>query len=138
MEFSGGCYCGEIRYSVVGDIGGKAMCFCRECQKIAGGGPNVALTVPEAGFAYTQGTPRRFARADLEAPATREFCGTCGTHLTTRSPRVKGQVIVKVGSLDDPAGVYGMPQVAVYAGEKHAWHCIPEGVVQFERFPQRG
>ncbi|HET7191007.1 MAG TPA: GFA family protein [Pseudolabrys sp.] len=38
------------------------------------------------GFRYTSGEPRKFSRSDLESPVTREFCGECGTHLTTRRP----------------------------------------------------
>jgi hypothetical protein len=113
----------------------RAICLCRERQQIAGGGPNFAMTVDANGFAYTQGAPRVFARSDLEAPAWREFCGTCGTHITTRSPR-SPDLVVKVGSLDDPA-VYGMPTVAVYTSESQPYHCVPEGVAQFEKFPQR-
>ena len=84
---TGRCYCGEVRYRITGDIQMRAFCYCRECQYIAGGGPNVAAMIADDAFSYTQGAPRSFARPDLDTPARREFCGTCGTHLVTRSPR---------------------------------------------------
>jgi hypothetical protein len=137
MAFSGGCYCGDLRYEVTSEVAMRAMCLCRECQRISGGGPNFSLTVPEEAFAYTSGIPRIFARNDIDRPVGREFCGTCGTHVAVRSSRVAGHVIVKAGSLDDPA-VYAMPAAAVYVSEAQPYHCIPDGVARFDKFPQRG
>ena len=103
MSFTGRCYCGEVRYEAAGEPRFKGQCHCRECQYISGGAPNLVMVMPADGFRYTEGAPKRFARDDLEAPAVREFCATCGTHLITRSPRSPDVVIVKVGTLDDPA-----------------------------------
>ena len=127
MEVSGGCYCGEVRYQVSGPVLGKGMCLCRECQHVSAGGGTFAMVVAEQSFRYTQGTPRQFARSDLEAPATRDFCGTCGTHLVTHSTRAPKALIVKAGTLDDPS-VYGLPDRAIYVGEKQVYHVVPEGV----------
>jgi hypothetical protein len=134
MEFEGGCYCGNIRYRGHGKIGTKGMCFCRECQHISGGGGNVSFVIETASFTYTQEMPTSFARDDIDAPVLREFCGRCGTHIASRSPRVPGSVIIKAGTLDDPS-IYGLPSVAVYTSERQPWHQIPDGVPSFERFP---
>lgn len=116
MDVEGGCYCGAIRYSATGDPLSRGMCYCRACQHVASPGPNVILGMPAAGFNYTRGTPRQFARSDLDRPTTREFCPTCGTHLTSLSPRLPGGVLIKAGTLDDPS-VVGMPQVAIHTAE---------------------
>ena len=134
MKLEGGCYCGEVRYVAEGDPVMKAQCHCRECQYITGGGPNMFLAVPAGGFSFTKGTPKQFARGDLERPVTREFCPTCGTHLTTR-PQGFPAVVVKVGTLDDPAQY--MPQMAIYTIDKQAFHQIPDGMATFERLPAR-
>jgi len=42
---------------------------------------------PPAAFKYTKGTPKTFARSDLEKPVTRKICAECGTHLVTRPQR---------------------------------------------------
>jgi hypothetical protein len=133
MKFEGGCYCGEVRYTAEGDPAFKAQCHCRECQYITGGGPNFFMLMPAAGFAYAKGQPSAFSRPDLEAPVTREFCPSCGTHLVTRLPG-RPVVVVKVGTLDDPA-LYGGPQMAIYTIDKQAFHCIPEGLPTAERVP---
>ncbi len=133
MVYAGGCYCGALRYESSGDILAKGMCFCRECRHISGGGANVLMGMAASGFAYTQGVPSAFARTE---GVTREFCATCGTHILTRSPRMAGAVLLKVGSLDDQ-DAFDMPAVAVYCSEKKPYHIVPEGVRCFDTFPPR-
>ena len=133
MKLEGGCYCKAVRYVAEGDPVMKAQCHCRECQYLTGGSPNMFIAMPAAGFAYTQGEPAKFARADLERPVTREFCATCGTHLVTRAPGFPA-VIIKVGGLDDPSQ-FGGPDIAIYTIDKQPFHQIPEGVRSFERLP---
>ena len=134
MALEGGCYCGALRYEVTGDPLFKGQCHCRECQYISGGNPNVLMAVPEAGFKYTKGAPKEFRRSDLDTPVTREFCADCGTHILAKAPGVPGAVVLKVGTLDDPA-VFGSPQIAIFTIDKQSFHHIPEGVPSFERTP---
>ncbi len=134
MSLEGGCYCGALRYETTGDPLFKGQCHCRECQYISGGNPNVLMAVPEAGFKYTKGAPKQFRRSDLEAPATREFCADCGTHILAKAPGIPGAVILKVGTLDDPAA-FGSPQMAVFTIDKQSFHHIADGVPSFERTP---
>ena len=135
MKLEGGCYCGKVRYVAEGEPIMKGQCHCRECQYISGGAPNVFLLMPAAGFQYSQGTPKPFARTDLARPVTREFCAECGTHLVTR-PTGLPAVVLKVGTLDDP-GLFGAPQMAIHAADKQAFHHIPDGLPTFERLPKR-
>jgi hypothetical protein len=123
-----------LRYVAEGDPLFKGQCHCRECQYISGGHPNAVMGMPAAGFSYTKGQPKTFTRSDLEAPATREFCATCGTHILARAPRMAGAVMLKVGTLDDPS-VYGAPQMVIYTIDKQSFHQIPAGVPTFERVP---
>jgi hypothetical protein len=134
MKLEGGCYCGAVRYVAEGDPMLKAQCHCRECQYISGGAPNLFMVMPPNGFKYTKGEPKRFARADLEKPVTREFCAECGTHMVTRPQRPI--VVIKVGTLDDPT-LFGGPQMAIYTCDKQPFHQIPEGLTAYERLPQR-
>src|SRR5260221_8240984 len=133
MKLEGGCYCGAGRYEAEGEPMLQAQCHCRECQFITGGSPNMFVVMPLDGFKYTKGSPKQFARSDLEKPVTREFCAECGTHVVTR-PQGFPVVIVKVGTLDDP-GQYGGPDVAIFMMDKQSFHQVPDGVKTFERFP---
>jgi hypothetical protein len=133
MKLEGGCYCGELRYIAEGEPMMKAQCHCRQCQYISGGSMNLFMRMPVAGFRYTAGAPKQFARKDLEKPVTREFCPTCGTHILTRRPGVAA-VILKVGTLDHPA-LYGGPEIAVFTIDKQPYHHIDADLKTFERLP---
>jgi hypothetical protein len=134
MRIEGGCYCKALRFEVEGEPLFKGQCHCRECQYISGGHPNAVMGMPAAGFRWTKGEPKPFSRADLPNPVTREFCGTCGTHILSRSPALPGAVLLKVGSFDDPS-VYGGPQMVIFTIDKQPFHHVPEGVATFERVP---
>ena len=135
MKLEGGCYCGAVRYVAEGEPMRKGQCHCRQCQYFSGGAPNLFMVMPVDGFRYAKGAPKRFARSDIESPRTREFCGTCGTHLTTRRPGMEA-VILKIGTLDDPA-LFGGADIAIFTIDKQAFHHIPEGMPSFERMPGR-
>ncbi|MEL6946569.1 MAG: GFA family protein [Pseudomonadota bacterium] len=133
-KISGRCYCGELAFEVTEAPVMKAQCHCRECQYITGGGPNFFMAVPNDGYTYTKGVPQTFTRTDIENPRTREFCKTCGTHMTTLLPD-RPLTIVKVGTLDDPQAMYGGPKAAIFLIDKQPFHCIADDVPTYERRP---
>lgn len=134
MKIEGGCYCHAVRYEIDAAPVLSAQCHCRECQYLSGGSPNVCVAIPDTGFRYTKGTPKRFARPDLETPVTREFCAECGTQMVSRAPALAHTSIVKVGTLDQPS-TFGMPQIAIFTVDMQPFHQIPAGVPSFERMP---
>ena len=130
------CYCGQLRFEVEVDSerAFRGQCHCFECQKNSGGSPNVFLMVPDSGFSYVTGEPKRFTRSDLEKPVTREFCGHCGAPILTKNPLFPGNIILKAGALDDQS-VYGLPTFAINLLDKQDYHVVPEGVAKFDRLP---
>jgi len=134
MQLTGGCYCGDIRYQANGDAQLKLQCHCRECQYLSGGGPNFTLAMPAEGFAYTQGTPSQYTRTDIDNAVTREFCPRCGTQLLSRVPILPHLVLLKVGTLDDPAA-FEFPEMAIFTVDQQEFHLIPENIATFERAP---
>jgi hypothetical protein len=92
------------------------------------------MGMPEAGFAYSQGTPKAFQRPDLESPVTREFCAACGTQILSKAPGLPGAVLIKVGTFDDPE-IFDKPDMVIYTVDKRRFHHVPEGVPTFERVP---
>jgi len=131
--FTGRCYCGDVQYKATGTPLFEAQCHCRECQYISGGGPNYFMILPISTLEWTKGIPASFARTDLDVARTRRFCSTCGTHLTTELPDGE-RVVLKVGTLDDPAA-YSGPKAAIYTVDKQPYHHITEGIPAFERAP---
>ncbi|MBB84211.1 MAG: hypothetical protein CL931_10425 [Deltaproteobacteria bacterium] len=132
MRMEGGCYCKQIRYEINGEMAMKAQCFCRECQYITGGDSLLTFAVPEDSFRVTRGELKNFSRDDLDNAVTRQFCATCGTHVS--SIAMPGMVLVKVGTLDDRSNFTG-PDMAIFTCDAQAYHAIPEGIPTFEKVP---
>ncbi len=134
MALTGHCYCGELHYEADGDPAFRAQCHCPGCQYISGGHPNAVMGMLEDGFRYTKGTPAAFSRSDLDNAVTREFCGTCGTHILAKSPGAPGMLMLKAGTLDDQSA-YGGPQMAIFTCDNPGYHHIPDGVAAFDKTP---
>jgi len=134
MKIEGQCYCGKVRYEVNGDPVIKAQCHCRECQYFTGGHANVVMAVPEETVQYTGESPRVYRRTDLDDPVSRDFCPECGTQLISRSPKLPGMALIKVGTLNHPE-VFGMPEIAIHTLDKQVFHAIPADITQFDRYP---
>ncbi len=105
MELVGQCLCGAVRYSFVGEPQLVFLCHCRDCQQSGGSLAHFAVWVPETGFNLT-GELRTFTKVgESGRKVTREFCPTCGSGICNRLEVAPGAVVIKGGTLDDPAAV---------------------------------
>jgi hypothetical protein len=50
------------------------------------------------------------------------------------APSLAVAVMLKVGTLDDPA-VFGGPDIAIFTCDKQDFHHVAESVASFERMP---
>jgi len=50
------------------------------------------------------------------------------------APSLPGVVLIKVGSLDEPAVSEG-PQMAIFTCDSQPFHQVPTGIPTFERVP---
>lgn len=134
MNVEGGCFCKQVRYSATVKDPKKVQCHCRECQYISGGGPNYSLGISEDSFTYLQGAVTSYRRADLEAPASRDFCPQCGTHLASSTPKIPGVIWIKVGTLDHPE-MFEKADLAIFMIDKQPFHDTPTTPSAYERLP---
>ena len=133
--FTGGCYCGEVRYQCEGLPLMRGQCYCLACQMISGGAGNLFMAVEAQGFQFTQGSPKSFNKKDRHGSPTRHFCPTCGVHLTARSDLAPSAVLIKIGTLDDPS-VFGGPQLVTWTSEMQKFHLLPPDVPAHAEFPR--
>jgi len=124
MKLTGGCACGAIRYAFDGQPLAMLNCHCRDCQRESGSAYEPVLIVPCAGFAITQGAPRHFTViADSGEPATRNFCGECGSPLFGLPPDGASEIVtIRAGSLDDPS--LFRPTRDIYVSRAQPWDAM--------------
>lgn len=114
---TGGCHCGAVRYEAKPQPGHRALCHCTDCRKVSGAPALAWFTAATDDFAFTAGTPIRYASSER---AVRQFCGACGTQLTFAEHAYGGErVDVATASLDDPEAQ--APTLHIYTKSRLGW-----------------
>jgi len=96
-QMTGGCQCGNVRYTVRVDSDDAYLCHCRMCQR-ATGGVSIAFKNVARGDVTWEREPERFASSPI---ARRGFCASCGTPLTFEG-NGSDRMDLTIGSFDDP------------------------------------
>lgn len=128
----GGCNCGKVRYSSQTQPIAVAQCHCRNCQRQSGSAFSVNLLLPATALQIL-GEPAAYEDTDTESgnAVLRKFCGTCGSPLFSEMRSNPALIIVKAGTLDDPA-VF-RPSVSVWTDTQMPWVELPTGQTTFPR-----
>lgn len=134
-EIAGGCLCGSVRFECDQDqLVGAAICHCRDCQYVSGGGPAMVVACPDIAFELLQGEVSAFTvTGGSGGDVTRKFCGKCGTPMFSELGAAPGLKIIKVGTFDDPS--FFSPQMTVWTSSAQPWAHISESVPSFSEAP---
>ena len=131
---TGGCHCGQVRYEIHGEGGNQIHCFCTDCQKIGGAGHNAAWAHKREDIKIT-GDVKVYARkADSGNVLEVHFCPHCSSPIFNGSQNWPENVMVHVGSLDDPTQFKA--NYALFDRSRQSWDPRFEGKV-FEAMPVR-
>jgi hypothetical protein len=135
QRFEGGCYCGSVRYQIVGLPVWSGHCHCRSCQMALGGAFATWAKVAASDFLVTSGELKMCEKAP---GIKRGFCGDCGTSLTYAAEHeVNGQdwqadAWFSATTLDDPS--IATPKAHVYVSHRQPWIKLADGLPTFEEF----
>ena len=122
MTKTGGCLCGQIRYTLSAEPKVCVTCHCKNCQRQAGTALSVIIGVPEDAVEITGQVKTYNDTGDSGASVRRQFCGDCGSPVFTRLEQ-PGMLFIKAGSLDDTSGL--KPAFHCYTKSKQDW--VPLG-----------
>lgn len=131
--YTGGCACGRLRYSIVGEPLGMSDCQCRQCQRDSGTGHQSHLTFHAAKVETTGEASRWRMTGDGGTVKERGFCPTCGSAVWMMFPDMPDLFIVTPASLDDP-GLY-RPQMVMWTDAGHPWDHLDPRIPAFPRMP---
>lgn len=133
MSQTGGCLCGQVRYTLSAEPIICVACHCKNCQRQAGTALSVIIGVPEAALDI-KGEVRTYNdTGDSGATVRRQFCGNCGSPVFTRVDHTEGMMFVKAGTLDDISAL--KPQFHCYTKSKQNWVDLGD-TPGFETVPQ--
>jgi len=131
-ERTGGCLCGKVRYRLRSDPVVSRICWCRDCQHIAGNG-TVNAIFPAQDLDVSGPVAAHASHGESGNRVTRRFCPACGSHLFADSTGRPGLTVVRVGTLDEPSSV--TPSANIWAGSAPAWACLDPALERVERQP---
>jgi hypothetical protein len=115
QNYTGGCHCGKVRFSVTVDTARVISCNCSICSKR---GSLLAFTTPDR-FTLAAGadalTEYRFNTGNIR----HLFCNTCGVESFARGtgPDGKEMVAINVRCLDDFD--LDAPEIMPFDGKNH-------------------
>ena len=131
--YTGGCACGTIRYSILGEPLFSNHCQCRDCQRESGSGHGSYATFARAGVTLT-GEARHWEMvADSSKVKTRGFCGQCGTAVYLTFAAQPDIFTIRAASLDEPARY--KPQAVTFAARGLGWDHLDPSLAKFEGMP---
>ena len=128
VNIDGGCLCGAVRYRIRSKPFLSGTCQCNTCRKISASAIVPWITVNSEDFAFTAGKPVDYQSSP---PATRSFCGRCGTPLTFRHTSYENKKLdITTVSLDHPEAF--PPEGHVWTSQKLRWMKLADGLPTFE------
>lgn len=128
----GGCNCGAIRYRAEGAPVVVAQCHCTNCRKQSGSAFSVNLLFKKDAVSHDGDLTVYEDKDTLSGnPVLRKFCGRCGSPIFSETTDGRGMLVVKAGTLDDPAPF--APAVSIWTATALPWVTLPEGQMKFEQ-----
>ena len=127
---TGSCFCGAVRYEVLGDLGAAYYCYCSRCRKISGSAFTSNAVVSPDDFAVTSGKDMLKAFTTDDG-ISRSFCSVCGSSIAVSQGN---QMRLRLGSLD--TRLLRPPQMHIYTASKAAWVEIHDDLPQHAERPE--
>jgi hypothetical protein len=131
--FSGGCACGAIRYSIVGEPPVMRDCQCRHCQQRSGTGHSSYLAFQDARVELSGEARKWEVTGDEGTVKSHAFCPVCGAPVYLTVPAMPQFFAVHAGSLDEPARY--RPQAVLFAARGQPWDHVDPGLQRFDTMP---
>ena len=129
----GSCLCGDVQYTVVGEVNRFNHCHCGRCRKASGTGHGSNLLVnPVTSITWTKG---EHLLSSYKVPEAERFfncfCTQCGSPMPRVVPELDG-VLIPAGSLDCEPPI--VPQARIFWDSRVEWSCSNDGLPVFPEY----
>ncbi len=119
----GGCFCGQVRFEVKGEVPEVIFCHCEQCRKLSG--HHVAAVSGVQNRTHIEGVVKWFESSE---GYERGFCPECGSPLFWHD-KARGHMSIMAGAFDD-ADLKA--QSHIYVGSKPGYYEIHDDLPKFE------
>jgi hypothetical protein len=127
MSLTGECFCGDVKYKIMGGLYDARSCHCSRCRKAFSAPASAYALVNPVNFEWVSGVALLTTYLGQHGFGL-QFCSQCGSTLCgIYQEKVHG---VTLGCLNED------PQIEIarhiFVGSKASWEIIPEGVKQYQ------
>ncbi len=126
--FSGGCSCGQLRFSCTAPPLVQLVCHCRDCLKRTGPYTGILFVSPAA-LTVTGDTDVTRYTGGSGAPIHLYRCATCASPVTASAGAMADAQLVLAQALDRAEDF--APQCHVFVAGKPDWVSIDDELPQF-------
>jgi hypothetical protein len=126
----GSCFCGGVKFEVVGPFITLSFCHCATCKKISGG------VGTANGRARTEDITVLEGREQIETfqpheGSAKSFCRVCGSNLFGGGWPDSEQSSVRLSAIDE--ALEQRPEAHIFVRSVAAWETLPEdGLPRYE------
>lgn len=106
-KLTGGCLCGDIRFTATGTPDRVGICHCLDCRKHHGAVFYAAAVFPQTAVTIT-GSPEQYQG--------RFFCPRCGSSVFSQSD---SEIELHLGALDAPDQL--VPSYELWVSRRESW-----------------
>lgn len=117
-QVSGGCLCGDVRFTASGRPSRVGLCHCLECRKHHGAVFQASAKFPQDAVSVA-GSPNSYAG--------RFFCARCGSSVFSRSD---DEIEIHLGALDYPDQF--SPSYELWTIRRETWLPAAKGATQYD------
>jgi len=126
--YTGSCLCGDVRFSIKGELEPIQVCYCQQCRKAQGTPLVTNIPVQESSFAITQGA-ERLTGFESSPGKKRYFCNRCGSPIISKRDNLPGVVRIRAGLLNEP--LVARPIAHFHVASQCNWWSITDPLPQF-------
>jgi len=128
---TGGCACGGVRYEVSEPFVSSNYCHCTRCQRRTGTAASANGRTAEGAFRLVQGEELVKCWDPGGGGFLKCFCSNCGSALYSCNPETKGDIAVRLGTVDGDPGI--RPEKHQFTDYAAIWEPLPDDGLP--RFP---
>jgi hypothetical protein len=133
QEMSGGCLCGQLRYSAIAEPAIVAVCHCKSCQRQTGAAFGLVVGVPKAALSLQGNLKTYHDKGDSGRPIARNFCPDCGSPVASDFAAMSELTLINAGTLDDTSWL--RPTMQVFCDSAQPWVQLAGEMRSFAKMP---
>ena len=131
--YTGRCACEAVTLTISAEPVGTRQCWCRQCQKIASGGPTNNVIFPAEAVVVKGDLANAAWTAASGNTLTFSFCPQCGTQIYGQSSARLHLKTVRLGAIDEPHGL--RPQMMIWTDDAPDWAVLDPALPHFPQQP---